>query len=439
MTITTCHIGHYFRADTYQLLDINFRIKFKVGIKEVIQLYTLYYFASFPLPLFGGIIVAKFGDINVLNYAKFMLYISSMVALYAWITVDFRYIQVAMSLHGLFSEFSEMIIRSIIAVWFKGKFLGFAAGLSQFFNSCSESSADLFTFKLMQKWRGIEYVLMFCCLLCISDCLMTILFQIFQMKKENYNRGVKKNKKMKEEFSIKMLRKMNNKQIWGMLGIVVISENIYYVLIAFTNGMLTKRFHFDSLRASNYMTILPISAVVTAPLIGILTVKIGRKLEIEIIAHLIAIFALIKLYFSPFEGDYTVGIYLSMIGVFFGAATTVNWAGLSLVVPEDAIPLAFGIAISLRNGLLSLFSYISGEIAEDEKKESFQFLILFDTIIAFFGLFFTIYTYFQDKRRGGVLSLPENSEACLGIKKIIDFRGNRREDILGFLKYMKVT
>lgn len=437
ITITTCNIGNYFRADTYQLLDENFRIKFRVGTKEVIQLYTIYYIFSFPFTLFGGIIIAKFGSVNTLNIIKFIIFLSALAGLYASIKSEFRLVQVAMGLEGFASEVNDMAINIVIAIWFKGKFLGFASGLAQFFNSLAESCGDLFTFKLMQKWRDIDFIFVFCCALCFVDCLLTVIFQIFQIKRENYNRGVQDDEEASEKVSFKMFKQLNNKQIWGMISVIFISDNIYYNLVTFTNAMLTKRYEFDSVQASNYMAILPISAMIAAPLFGGLTVKIGRKMILTGSAYIVVILAFVWMYFLPNKGDYRVGICLAAVGAFKGLTMPLNWSGLALVVPESSIPLAFGFTQFSSDIIVAICSYVFGEIAEEEKKENFQLLIFIMILFCGFGLLTVVYTFIQDRRRGGILSLPENGELALGIKKIIDFRGNKREDILTFLAFAK--
>lgn len=442
MTLSVCNVGMFFRMDTYQLLDTNFKIKFNIGTKESVQLYSFYFVSSFPLTLLGGFIIGKFGAVNFLNILKIILYLSSLIAIYASFKVNFSLIRVAMALQGFGTEICDATTKMIVSFWFKGRFVGFATALLQFFNSLGESSGDLFTYKLLQKFRDIDLVFVFCSCLSFFDCLMTVIFQIFEIKRVNYNASVKEkdgNEEENTELKLKTFKQLNNKQIWSIVILTFLSENLYFNLISFTNEMLLIRFKFTSLQASNYMPLLPISACIAAFLSGILTVRNGKKIRVILSAHLMVILAYVGLYISPYEGDYNVGIYLSMIGAFFGIVTTMNWGSLALVIPSSAVPLGFGLTIFFRNASAAIFSYISGEIAEDEKKESFQLLILLLLFWAILSLSVAIFAFFQDQRRGGILSRPESSEISLGIKKIIDYRGNKRQDILDFLKFAEDT
>lgn len=447
------NVGTYFNYDICQILDDNFRILFQVSSKDVVQLYTVYYIFSFPLTIFGGFMISYIGAMTTVVFLSYIIFLGSISSVYAAISANFTFIWIARAADGFAAEVNDIAINTVISIWFKGKFLSLAIALGQFCNSLSATSTTFLTVRIFEKFRDIDKVYIVASFMCCFSSICTLVFQFLDLRREKVNAKYKKLEQQRkkaynkehgnedeeeeqgEKISLDMFKNLNNKQIWGMIGTALFSDAVYFCFTFFTTELLTKRFFFTTKESSNYMAILPLSAMFSSPIFGAVTVKYGKKMSMLIIAYIVVISGLVSLYLMPYRKVPIVAIPFAIIGAFKGVSSSFIWSGMALVTPESSVPLAFCIAELSSNLITAGISYIFGEIIENEKKENFQILIVIMICFCCVGMITTIYTYFQDKRRGGILELPENELKAIGIKKIIDFRGNRCVDILKYLQF----
>lgn len=472
VTIILSNIGSYFNYDINQILDESFRIYFNVTAKKVVQLYTLYYTFSFPLTIIGGFLISFIGPSTTVVLLTFTSFLGSISSVYATVTANFFYIYLGRAADGLAAELNDIAINTVISIWFKGKFLSLAISLAQLCNSLSSSANTFLAVRIFQKTRDIGKVYIVASFICCFSSICTLIFQFLDLKRDKVNRTHKaakenspmfqaieeKRRKLKEtesgsrteenddddeddnheegeKISLDMFKKLNNKQIWSMMATAGLSDAVYFCFTFFTTGLLTKTFELSQEKAASVMTILPISAMVTAPFFGAITVKIGKKMTMLLTAYIIVIISLVGIYLLPARDNLYITIPLFMVGAFKGVSSSFIWSGIALVTPQSSVPLAFCITELSSNLLTALISYIFGEIIGDERSESYQILVLFMVLFCLFGLIVCFWTMKEDRKRGGLLELPENELKAVGMKKIIDFRGNQIGDIMKYLNF----
>lgn len=434
ISIIFSNIGSYYNYDIAQILNDNFTIKFKVKANDVLELYTVYYLFSFPLTILGGFMIHKFGAVTSVVLLTFIIFLGSISSLYACTSGNFAFIWIGRALDGFAAEVNDIAINTVISIWFKGRSMSMVMTLAQFSNSLSASISDFSGVRLFQYTRSIADIYTVAGFISGFSSICTLVFQFLEFKREKFLKKVGTEEGNEEkELNFTMIKSLNNMQIWGMILTASISDAVYYCFSSFTTELLTKRFRFTLLGSSNFMLLLPITSMVCAPIFGWLTVKFGRKMSLLTIAYILTCASLILLFFLPYTPTPLVAIPLAMIGIFKGVNGAFIWSGIALVTPENSVPLAFCIAELSSNLSTSLVSFIFGGVIEGEKKENFQFLILFMLIFCILGMIATIYTYIKDQSRGGILELPENGNKSIRIKMIVDYEENDRERIMEFL------
>lgn len=365
-----------------------------------------------------------------------LMFLGSISTFYSLMTKKVIFLQIGRIFDGFTCEFNEVLVVTAISYWFKGKIFSFAVSLYRFNLAVIATSSVLFTVEIFQKTRNIDIIFFIVSIIACFSSICSIIFQFLDLKRERVTKKYKIFEEKKEEkMSFGMFRLLDNLQIWSMIVVGIISTSIYFSFIPFTTEILTNRYPYTVKDSSNLIAVNYISIFFSSPIFGFLTVKFGKKIEIIIFCYIMLIFGFFVFYFLSLEKSLFVYIPFITIGLFFGILNALVWSGIALVTPERATALALCITTLGSNVMNSIFSFIFGEIVEDRRKESYRKVILIMIFFASFGLIMSIFAFFQDRKRGGLLGFGENGLRATGIKKIIDFRGNRVEDILRYLEF----
>lgn len=446
------NFGTCFNYDLAQLLDENFRIKFKVNHQQVENLYTLYFVFSLPLTVLGGFIITYLGGVTTIMLFSFSIFMGSIASLYGSITSNFNYIKVGRALDGFTAEVNGIAIETVISIWFKGRFLSFAMSMLGFFNSLISSLSIFFAVKIFTKFRDISAVYIIAGFACFYASLSTIMLRVLDTKRERMEELRKlqrKHEKRKSlnssllfedeeggehKLSFKMFKSLNNKLIWSSIVTCLISDALYFCFTSFTTGMLRTRFGLPLAKATSFMTILPLLSACFAPFLGFLTVKIGKKMEIMMTIYICLITSITAMYFMPAKSGYLVLIPMAFLGLFCAAKNVITFSCIAIVTPQSAVPLALCVSELISNLLTMGVSYVISFLVNGDKYSNYQLLLLGMIFLIFLGLISTFLTFKADRERGGLLYLPENEKKAIGIKRIIDWDGNDKNKILEYIK-----
>lgn len=444
-------MGTYFNYDLAQLLDQNFRIKFNVTHQQVENLYTLYYVFSLPLTVLGGFIITYLGAVTTTMLFSFSIFMGSIATLYGSTTSNFNFIKVGRALDGLTAEVNDIAIETVISIWFKGRFLSFAMSMLGFFNNLSSSLSTFFAVKIFTKFRDISAVYIIAGFACFYSSLSTVILRNLDTKRERMEELRKLERKYEQRktlngsmllengghehsLSLRMFKSLNNKLIWCSIITCCISDALYFCFTSFTTGMLRTRFGLPLKQATSFMTILPLLSACFGPFLGLLTVKIGKKMEILILSYFALIISIIIMYFMPIDSGFLVLIPMGILGFFNAVKNVITFSSIAIVTPQSALPLGLCVSELISNLFTMGATYVISFLVNGDKYSNYQILLLGMIFLILLGLISAFFTYKADRERGGILNLPENEEKAVGIKRIIDWDGNDKKEILEYIK-----
>lgn len=149
------------------------------------------------------------------------------------------------------------------------------------------------------------------------------------------------------------------------------------------------------------------------PIFSILVIKLGMKGHILILSSIFCTGSFSLFYFLEPEPSHFVLIGMSGVCIFFSLYTTVIWSSMALVVPQEATSIAFAIATTLQNVLMTALPIIFGYINKDQKPLSYNRSLLIFIILGLICTAVTIFTTFYDLAHGSVLYMSENNKEVL--------------------------
>jgi Na+/melibiose symporter-like transporter len=183
----------------------------------------------------------------------------------------------------------------------------------------------------------------------------------------------------------------------------------YYQFTNFLTDFLVNRFGYQYIEATNMFTIIPICIMISIPIISpIVTVK-GRKDQALLIVSILAVLTYYWMYTMPAEPSIKVTTCLVLTAIWFSIYSSVIWSSFMLVVPQQGIAVALGIATTIQNILMTVLPVIFGKINTLRTEESYNKSLLLLILLGICGFLSSLALVHEDKASGNILSLPENN------------------------------
>lgn len=310
----------------------------------------------------------------------------------------------------------------MISIWFFDKELTMALGLS--FAACRVGTAltSVITPKVMHLGgENYFYPLFIGTIFCIVGLLACLIIIYVDRKYQMY---IKEDKVVlylqdvslsyyDKKITLKELRSFSW-IFWIVVLNCILSYTSYFSFVDNGNDLLCTLFKYTPQKAGELLTVVYMVSAFLTPIFGIIVDKIGKRLNLMMIALILLIVPHVILNVLPQECDKIwVVLALFLIGVFFAGYAAVFWSCTPLIVDEHKQGIAFGIVYSSLNIVLVIASLFVGIIHDTTTsyKGGYQWSVNFMIITLVLAVFSVILLKYLDNKKGAPLnSKSSNTE-----------------------------
>ena len=273
---------------------------------------------------------------------------------------------------GLGSEIAGVAVTRSIAKWFKGKSMALAMGLQLAIARLGTAAAFLLSpILIREKAAGEVYTLAETARPALLGLMLllagSVFWGIFVAMDARADKALAKEQpegtSESDKFRFSDITKVVGNGNWWLVALLCVF--FYSSIIAFkkfTGAILVPRFGVSAVSASFMATILPFSAVVFAPLFGLMVDKKGRGTRWMMIGALLALCAHLIIGFAP-EGNAFMGYFaMVLLGFSYSLVPAALWPSVPKIVPEKVLGTAFALLYWVQNLGLWAFKRIAGRI-----------------------------------------------------------------------------
>jgi MFS family permease len=305
--------------------------------------------------LFGGMVIDKIGTKKAITFFAFICCLGATLT-----AVSSRPSMMIASraVLGLGGESLVVAATTVIAKWFKGKELSFAFGIkitiARLASVASDNSPTWASKAFyphgpgtMPSWQGPLLLAVGAGVLAVTCSAM---YWVLEGRAEGYF----------ETAVVPARRAVNFKEIyrfnpsfWLVVGICVTFYSAIFpfrtfAIEFFTNRILASHAGINiseamrlmaHKRAGMFASLLPLSAMVATPLLGLLSDRIGRRASLMMLASML----LVPVYLLMGYTSISLFVPLCMMGVAFSVIPAVMWPSVAYIVNENRLGTAYAL------------------------------------------------------------------------------------------------
>lgn len=410
ITIAFSWCGGVFFYDFPQLFTEVIIKKFRVSTVEVAFLYSI---ASAPTAVFTPIMSLLTEHIGLNSAAVLFsssIFYGILVCFIGLETDNFTMLVVGRGIFGLAYESAYVVQASAIEKWFTGRFLSMGFAFSRCLCYLLSSTAAYTLPLVFVSFRTLSVPIFIYAAVAFFCCIMAFFFFILDWKNEDIlekNPNIQND--VEEKFTVKDLRRVPL-QAWLMVLLFATSSNCFFQFTNLGTDCLMKRFGFSYLEAKNRMAMVPMVNMFMIPVFASIVSCIGKK-GVFLTGGCVFI-TLNYLMMASFgtDGDERVVVGVVGVGIFYSILTATFWSSFSLILPQQAVTVMFGIAISTQNFFLAVlppvFSYLNKDRTPAAYQKCFYLLMGISSACSLLSLGITI----DDIRGSKAMHLPENNK-----------------------------
>ena len=348
-------------------------LKEQLGIDEVKYnlLYSLYSLPNILLPFIGGYILDYFGiKFGVLLY-NFLIITGQALFTFGSYTHNYPLLIAGRVLFGTGAESLNVAQSTIVTMWFKGRELTTALGISLCICRLGSSLNSYLSPMLFSHFGNLGHV----SFVGLGFTVMSLIcgFVLIGMD-QKYLKGEKYESSEKIEMSdIKSL----NPSFWLMYFNAILCFMSFFPFLNVSNTYLQHRFGLTPTTAGTLLVIPYSVAGMLTPILGILVDRVGKKASLLVVTCLILSLNHFYLVFLPdSNGSDQAILPLVIFGVFFAMYTSLLIPCVSVIAEEKVLGSAMGIVYSGQNTGLTIGPLIVGWILRDETKLTTEYILM---------------------------------------------------------------
>lgn len=353
--------GNDYCYDLPQALETEIESKFGIDEVQYNLLYSVYSLPNIILPFFGGYILDYFGvKVGVLLYVTLIISGQALFTLGCY-TGNFDLLVLGRCIYGIGDESLNVAQSTIVTMWFKGKELTTALGISLCVCRLGSSLNSYLSPLLYSQFGDIAHVSMvgLAFLMLSLACGIGL---IIMDSKYFKNEKVENN----EKIAIKDITSLKP-NFWFLYLNGILCFMSFFPFLNIANKYLQRRFDLETTFAGELLIIPYCVAGLLTPILSYLIDKKGKKASLLIFACMILAFNHFSLAdFANCDGCTTVIIPLIVFGIFFALYTSL-FPSVSIIADEKVIGTAMGIIYSGQNTGLAIGPLIVGSMLNDEK------------------------------------------------------------------------
>ena len=340
--------SNYYMYDSINPLQRIFVARLGFTATDFGWLNSAYAVSAILTLLFGGIIIDRIGARRSISLFAVICCVGATLSAFSGrpgLMIASR------AVLGLGGESLVVAATTVIAKWFKGKELSFAFGIkitiARLASVASDNSPSWGSRWYYPQgpagapsWQGPMLLAAGAGALAV---LCSGLYWVLETRAERRFPAMLRSIQTRRGFHWKTIR--FNSSYWFVVGICVCFYSAIFPFRTFAIGFFTNRL-LDAQgvvmahqRAGRYASLLPLSAMVATPLLGLLSDKIGRRATLMLAASLL----LLPVYLLMGYTQVSLLAPLCMMGVAFSVIPAVMWPSVAYLVEESRLGTAYAL------------------------------------------------------------------------------------------------
>ncbi|HKB85927.1 MAG TPA: MFS transporter [Ignavibacteriaceae bacterium] len=343
--------GNYYVFDSIALVADQLKSGLGFSDFDIGQLYSAYSLAAIIVLVFGGVLVDKWGTKKsaivfaaICTISGFLVAFSS--NLYLMLAGRF--------LLGIGSEPLIVAITVAIAKWFKAKELSFAMGINLLVARSGtvavDNSPTVFPGLYSGGYSGPLFLAAVIGILSFIGILIYYILESSGEKKFKLSGGSAVDKlNLKDFFKY-------NKSFWYITLLCVTFYSGIFPFRSFAVKFFMESHNISRESAGWMISMLPLSAMIATPLIGLLVDFIGKRATLMMIGSIL----LMPVYLLMAYSGVTLYVPVIMMGVAFSLIPAVMWPAVAYIVKENRLGSGYALMTLIQQIGMMIFPVLIG-------------------------------------------------------------------------------
>lgn len=352
--------GNDYCYDLPQALEVPIQDNFKVSEVQYNLLYSVYSLPNIIMPFFGGYLLDYFGiRVGIILYNSLLIFGQTLFTIGCY-SNNYHMLILGRAVFGIGAESLNVAQSTIVTMWFKGKELSTALGISLCIcrlGSSLNSFLSPLLYEYLKNLGGVSFAGLAFLIISLVCGVFLIKMDEKYLKEEKFENT--------EKIEVKDIKQLNS-SFWLMYLNAILCFMSFFSFLNISNKYLQNRFEFKQTEAGGLLTIPYAVAGVLTPILSYIIDKKGKKASLLIFTCFLLSFNHFSMEnISDCDGCLTVVWSLMLFGVFFALYTSVLIPAVSVIVEEKVTGTALGIIYSGQNTGLAIGPLIVGSILKN--------------------------------------------------------------------------
>ncbi len=343
--------GNYYVFDSIALVADQLKSGLGFSDFDIGQLYSAYSLAAIIVLVFGGVLVDKWGTKKSAVVFAIICTISGFLVAFS----SNLYLMLAgRFLLGIGSEPLIVAITVAIAKWFKGKELSFAMGINLLVARSGtvavDNSPSVFPGLYSGGYSGPLFLAAIIGILSFAGILIYYILESSGERKFKLSGGGAVDKlNLKDFFKY-------NKSFWYITLLCVTFYSGIFPFRSFAVKFFMESHNISRESAGWMISMLPLSAMIATPLIGLLVDFIGKRATLMMVGSIL----LMPVYLLMAYSSITLYVPVIMMGVAFSLIPAVMWPAVAYIVKENRLGSGYALMTLIQQIGMMIFPVLIG-------------------------------------------------------------------------------
>jgi len=415
----------YYCYNNPQALQPIIESELHIGDSKYNLLYSVYSLPNIILPFFGGYLVDRIGVRAAINIFGFILIIGQAIFAYGAYMSSFGIMVAGRFVFGVGGESLAVSQLPMVSKWFSAIELSFAWGFGRAAIRVGSSLNSFFTPKIYLWTGSIAGPFFVGAVITVFSWLSGLVLAYMDRLADKQEGELEKGVVAKSRFHFTDLKSLpfifylmlvNYPCLYGSF--FGLSNNI--------NNIMVERFGFDVNQVGNLVMIIYLAAAAVGPFFGPFLDKYGKRIRVMFYASVLFLLTEIQILMlsdrPAHDPNYMIIMPLVGISLFYAVYSVVFWPCLPLIVEKKILGTVTGVITAVFNLMLTLFPLILGAIHDHTREAHHGYFWTEITICAVIsmGILSTLWIYYEDLRRGGLLDKSPHEKLGKDVKGVVD-------------------
>ncbi|KAL4428620.1 hypothetical protein ABPG74_009122 [Tetrahymena malaccensis] len=358
---------------------------------------------SIPLSLVIGPALDTLGARNGLILFSCLLAISMVLCTIADPLQSYGILMSGKILLAISSDSQTIAQGCILGKWYKSKGLARTFTINSLFCKIAASTSGILYPMLYDKSNGLFLPFFIGLITCLFSLVSSIFIFVLDKKADDYNQNLQcKNLVQKYKFKFSDFKKFYG-VYWCFAILSPLTFGAFIAIQNYLQSVLTHKFQINQTLAGEMLSI-PYYIAYSVPLFGIMADKFGQRLIMMILTSSFGVLSFFLLFIAP-QGSNSAYVWIALVllGLFLSLVSAYLYPTLPFITQKNLLSTGFGIAFTTRGAFVSLFSYLGTFLMKEDNSGSNNYILTY-MIVFLTALAVSIFTFYFDKKRGGLVN-----------------------------------